>query len=165
MGHHLTALIGKDTISRSKLKEYGLAVAFEKGYAIVILDDEAMDRLDDLLDKDTEALGENIEWDCELTLFLAKEIGLGVFALIKTDYFAGLGEQHACVYDGGDKKLDNVCINTVLRELGVECEGEQDEFDSINLSEYRQSEIYYWNPGNWADKKENMIGGRVLDSL
>ncbi|WP_405570475.1 hypothetical protein [Winogradskyella sp. Asnod2-B02-A] len=164
MGHHISAIIGKDTIDKEKIKEFGLAVAFENGYAIVLLDFYAMCELAELLDKSTDSDSENIDWDCKLTYFIAKEIGLENFALIQTDYFAGIGDQYASYFEKSIKIINEVSINEVLNRLGVEKKNELDEFDTINLTEYRNTEFYYKKNNNWADKRDNMIAGRILNN-
>ena len=162
MGHQISAIIGKDRINIEKAKEYGLAVAFENGFAIVILDFYAMCELGEILDKSIDSDSENIDWDCELTHFLAKEIGLENFALIQTDYFAGFGEQYASYFKNNIKILNEININYALSVLGVEKKNELDEFDTINLNEYRNTEVYYEKNNNGADKRDNMIAGKIL---
>lgn len=162
MGHNISAIIGDKNVDKEKIKEFGLAAAFEDNYAIIIFDFYAMIELGEILSKSSESESENLEWDCELTKFIAKEIGFDKFALIQTDYFGGFGEQYASFFENGQKLLNEVSINEALKKLGVERKGNQDEFDSLNLGEYRNSEYYYWDSGNWAEKKENMIAGRIL---
>lgn len=164
MGHHISAIIGTDKIDKEKVKEFGLAVAFENGYAIVLLDFYAMCELGEVLGKSIDSNSENIEWDCELTHFIAKEIGLDNFALIQTDYFAGLGRQYASYFNHGIQTLNDVSINKALNELGVERKNDLDEFDTINLTEYRSTEFYYQKNNNWAEQRENMIPGRILNN-
>ncbi|WP_196884895.1 hypothetical protein [Aureivirga sp. CE67] len=164
MGHHISAIIGDKNVNKEKIKEYGLAAAFENEYVIVIFELEAMCQLAEILDLSIKEKSEHLDWDCDLTMFLAKEIGMKKFALIQTDYFGGFGEQYAAYFENGEKVLHNVTINEALKELGVRRSEELDEFDTINLGEYRHAEYYYWDDGNFADKKENMIPGRVIKS-
>lgn len=164
MGHHISAIIGEKNINIDKLKEFVLAAAFEDNFVIILLDLYSMIELEEIYNKSTKSESKNLEWDCELTQFLAKKIGLEKFVLIKTDYFGGIGEQYATYYENGLKILTEVSINETLQKLGVERKNNLDEFDSLHLDDYRDSEYYYWENGNWADQKENMIAGRILKS-
>lgn len=163
MGHRISAIIGDNQVNRDKIKEFGLAAAFEDSFVIVILDLYAMCELSEILNKSTDSYSEHPDWDCELTHFMAKEIGLKQFVLIETDYFGGIGEQFASYYDNGKKVLHEVRINEALAYLGVQPKADLDAFDTLNLSEYRNSEYYYWEQDNRAAGKENMIAGRVLN--
>lgn len=62
------------------------------------------------------------------------------FALINTDYFAGIGAQFANVFreeQNADKNI--LYINEALRYLGVQKKGNLDEFDTVALSNYRSN--------------------------
>ncbi|WP_452222087.1 hypothetical protein [Lacinutrix salivirga] len=163
MGHNISAIIGENNVNKEKIKELGLAAAFESNYVIIILDFDAMIELEETLNKSSDSESINLSWDCKLTKFIAKEIGLEKFALIQTDYFGGIGEQYASYFEDERKILSEVGINEALKSLGVKTKDNQDEFDALNLGEYRESEYYYWDIGNWAEKKENMIAGRILN--
>jgi hypothetical protein len=69
---------------------------------------------------------------------------LPFFAIIQTDYFAGMGNQYASIYrykDNIDKNAKT--INQVLIHLGVKRVGQLDEFDSIGLDKIRsQPDIF-----------------------
>lgn len=133
MGHHICALIGKAPINEDKVREYGLAVAYENDFAIVILDWDQMEYWDGRLGFNSKSYSDNIDWDCELAWFWAKELGWSKFAIIQTDYFAGMGDQSACNYDHGEKVIRDASINSALEELGVTPSLNCDAFDTINL--------------------------------
>lgn len=162
MGHHISAIIGSKDIDVDKLKEFGLAAAFESDLILIILDSDATEILGEILDKSVESISDKIEWECELTCYIANVIGLRSFAIIETNYFGGIGEQAASYFENGTKTLDNVDINEALAKLGVNRKGDLDEFDSINLGDYRASYYYYWDEDNQALLKDNMIPGKVL---
>lgn len=66
-----------------------------------------------------------------------------LFALILTEYFGGIGEQHARVYRGrrlADPSIRH--INEALACLGVVAAGEMDEFDTVGLSRHRGQPEY-----------------------
>lgn len=61
------------------------------------------------------------------------------FVSIETDYFGGVGEQWAS-YISDDKKTNGQSINDALRALGVVADEDKDEFDSIELYRFRETE-------------------------
>lgn len=68
---------------------------------------------------------------------------------ISTDYFGGLGEQSATLYvdgkvgyDGDTENGDPEPINNALRFMGVESIGENDEFDTVGLGNYRSNQDF-----------------------
>ncbi len=63
-----------------------------------------------------------------------------VFALIRTEYFGGVGDQWAAAFRGARRESsDDARINTVLRTLGVVPRDGLDEFDTVGLAEHRDS--------------------------
>lgn len=66
-----------------------------------------------------------------------------LFAIIATEYFGGIGEQAAALYQGetlitdDEQASDYGSINQDLRGLGVERQETKDEFDTVGLSNYR----------------------------
>jgi hypothetical protein len=66
-----------------------------------------------------------------------------LFAIIQTDYFGGIGEQWALVYQGtelADERINQ--ISPALRFLGVRCQDGMDEFDTVGLSKHRSMPDY-----------------------
>jgi len=71
-------------------------------------------------------------------------------AKISTDYFGGAGHQEAKLFVNNKKEYDKSSefdwserpINTVLKMMGVSKKDVQDEFDTINLSNYRNNEDF-----------------------
>lgn len=65
------------------------------------------------------------------------------FAIIATDYFGGVGDQYAQVYQGqtlANKDIDD--INGALKWLGVVPSKGLDAFDTVGLSKYRSNPSY-----------------------
>ena len=61
-----------------------------------------------------------------------------LYALIQTDYFGGVGEQWADVYQGNCLVRDKTTqINSALSFLGVKGQNGMDEFDTVGLGNYR----------------------------
>jgi len=73
-------------------------------------------------------------------------------ARISTDYFGGAGHQEAKLFVNNKKEYDNSSefdfserpINTVLKKMDIKTKGSMDEFDTINLSNYRSNEDFKW---------------------
>ncbi|GAA5039135.1 hypothetical protein HNP84_003493 [Thermocatellispora tengchongensis] len=62
------------------------------------------------------------------------------FAIIKTDYFAGIGDQWAAAF-AGERRLTagTASINEALAALGVRASASADEFDVIGLGGFRNN--------------------------
>ena len=161
MGHNICALISRKPIDENVIKKFQLAVAFEDEFAIVILEMDSIFYWSRKLNLSFESQNDKIDWACELVYHFANELGMERYAIIQTDYFAGIGEQSASLYKKGNLIIENKSINDVLKELGVKRKHFADEFDTLNLGEYRATEYYYWDNHNFADKKTNMIAGRI----
>ena len=71
-------------------------------------------------------------------------------AKISTDYFGGAGHQEAKLFVNNKKEYDKSSefdwterpINTVLKMMDVSKKDQKDEFDTINLSNYRSNEDF-----------------------
>lgn len=162
MGHHINAIIGRKAETNIEvIKKYQLAAAFEKEYTIVILFDDSMFHWSHILGHSIESESENLERASPIVFQIAKEIGFEKYAIIQTDYFGGMGSQLASLYENGTCLLKETGINNVLKEMGVVTTGKNDEFDELNLGEYRDAEYYYWDENNFADEMPNMIAGKV----
>ena len=62
------------------------------------------------------------------------------FAIIQTDYFGGMGDQHACVFRGAENADRAITmISPALRYLGVTARQGLDEFDTVGLDKIRSS--------------------------
>ena len=71
-------------------------------------------------------------------------------AKISTDYFGGNGHQEAKLFVNNKKEYDKSSefdwserpINTVLKKMGIKSKDGMDEFDTINLGNYRSNEDF-----------------------
>jgi hypothetical protein len=103
----------------------------------------------------TEELSEPMPADDPNTLFdyLSAELAdfgrelsaLAPVAYVETQYYGGLGRQCALAWHDGDvvagpERAPIGPINVALRAIGVVCEGELDEFDSVHLGWFRCNE-------------------------
>ena len=76
-----------------------------------------------------------------------------LYAIIQTDYFGGMGNQYASVYQYKDNIDKNAkTINQVLVHLGVKSNGQFDEFDTIGLSYIRSQPDIFEKYIELADK-------------
>lgn len=158
MGHHIEAIITKQPVEIQKLNEFDLPLIHEAGFHIIPLDSchtEFWGEKWGVYDEDGEHFG-GINLICLNSIErLAKELGITVYALIGTDYHAGVGNQAARVYKDSNyvqlqhSSLNNefgligTSINTALNEIGVIRQGGRDEFDTLNLGNYRNFESYF----------------------
>ncbi|MES2556318.1 MAG: hypothetical protein V4604_09225 [Bacteroidota bacterium] len=162
MGHHICAIIGKqESANIDIIKKYQLAAAFENNYVIIILKMDSIFYWSDQLNLSFDSESEDIDWACPLVFFFAQEIGFEEYAIIQTNYFGGMGSQCASLYRNGNCILKEVDINETLKALGVTVQTKTDEFEEINLDDYRASEYYYWTENNLAEDQDNMIPGKV----
>lgn len=154
MGHNINTLIGRLPINIDKVEKYGLAVAVESNYAIVFLDDHLF-HWSYILDLRYYADNEYLCFGNELVHFFAQEIGLKnyVIAYLSSGFYGVLYNNAIQIVEGG--------INLVLKELGVNSNGLQNEFDQLNLDKYRHSEVYYLrNEFKW-EIPANVIVGHI----
>ena len=76
--------------------------------------------------------------------------GIGVyFLLVSTDYFGGFGEQYSTLYATTENGYETITvyrgsnpINDSLKEYGIISDENSDEFDTINLGQYRNMEDF-----------------------
>ncbi|AGS70921.1 hypothetical protein [Streptomyces collinus] len=79
----------------------------------------------------------------------------GPVAYVEADYFGGVGEQRAAVWDGGALVLgplhldegqpfapDGSPVSQALRRLGVVATAGEDEFSAVGLGRHRHSEAW-----------------------
>jgi hypothetical protein len=162
MGHSIKAIIGKKTETNiDVIKKYELAAAFEKEFTIIILEDDSIYHWSEKLNYETDSESDDLDFASPIVFKIANDLGFKKYALIKTDYFGGGGGQIASLYENTTCIIKENTINNVLKELGVVAIAGNDEFDEINLREYRSAEYYYWDTNNWAETKTNMIAGRI----
>jgi hypothetical protein len=145
MGHRINAIITRDTIDQRKADEYELPVFHEGDFTIIGLDAAHSDHWTQELSMEYgRDYGEQII-NIPVTLHFAYEMRIKKFALVHTDYFGGIGDQHAAVYENGKMIIGgkDVWINDALREIGVVKKEGMDEFDTISLGDYRNFDTYF----------------------
>lgn len=158
MAHDTDILIGQMPINLDKVKEYGLAVAFESDFAIVFLDQYHLLQWSRKLNLEFNPNNENLSLGGELVHFFAKEIGFDeyIIAYLCFGFYGVLYNNSLEVVEGE--------INLVLEKLGVESSIHRSAFHHLNLDEYRMSECYYWEGNsNWANYRKNIIAGHIIN--
>jgi hypothetical protein len=138
MGHHISAIIAKLPVDLAAAAQFDLPVYIECGFAIIALDPEHADYWQQslhILDSQDSA----IILDCAVTHYFARHIGLSRYTIIETDYAGGAGTQAAVVYENQEIIMPPTHggINAALALLGVQRSETRDEFDMLNLGEYR----------------------------
>ena len=72
-----------------------------------------------------------------LAAFMAALSRHGPVAYVETEYFGGVGEQIATVFDRGARILECGSANEALRAIGVRAAHGRDEWDTLGLSSHR----------------------------
>src|SRR3989304_2979040 len=79
---------------------------------------------------------------------VAERISAGPVAYLTTDYFGGMGDQRASLFDpiakpGTAYELHCDSINEVLVKMGLVKKDNMDEFDTLGLGRYRDMQDFY----------------------
>lgn len=76
-----------------------------------------------------------------------------LYAVIQIDYFGGIGEQWALVYQGSCLANNYITwVNSALEFLGVKHQDGMDEFDTVGLGNYRAMPEYLEKYVDMADQ-------------
>lgn len=142
MTHHISGFIGPTEHLQAQTKEFSSAkvIPLAQGMAFLPLDHDLWD----------EVLKGHRHRDAKA--WLAKKFKPVPIAWIETDYFGGAGEQSAIVWKNGKikhyRKRFGGNIDEAMKELGVICDGDKDEFDTLGLGKHRTNESWtgkdYW---------------------
>ena len=143
MAHHIEAAIVPADIDRTAAAEWFPRVLnLPCGLCLLPLNDELADAMSEAAG-DFSRESDQIICDVRAVHGVLRSLTEGRrYALIKTDYFGGVGDQAACVYEG-DRVLMPARterfgpINEALLMLGVEPRGGRDPFDVVGLGQYR----------------------------
>ncbi|WP_103072161.1 hypothetical protein [Aquimarina sediminis] len=166
MGHHIEALITRQKPDKEKLLYLDIPLFTEGEFNIIPLDichTIYWGKKWNVYDEYGEHFG-GVNLICIQTIErIAKELGISDFTIIGTDYHGGIGNQAAIVYKKSKQakiigtQLDNkfglkgVDINSALRAIGVTKQKGIDEFDTINLSNYRNFDSLYEKYEKYCD--------------
>jgi len=134
MTHHISGFIGPEdklTVQTKKLKNAKI-IPLVQGFAFMPLGDELY--------------AEVYKHNPKPMLWLAKRLGMDSIAWVETDYFGGAGEQSAITWINGKKHRyrpqQGRPIDDAMNALGVVCEGDNDEFDTLGLGKYRTNDAW-----------------------
>ena len=145
MGHCIRAIIGTHRIIQKLENDWSNAKKIElpQGYGMVFLTDEFSDDVAELYNVSDELhCHELVHFTVAIAQLLQQYTQNTKLAYVETDYFGGTGTQGGVLYENGQiciaARSGEGTINILLRELGVRCEPNKDEFDSLNLGIYRR---------------------------
>jgi hypothetical protein len=136
MTHHISGFIGPTQHLKDQTKELTNAqvIPLAQGMAFLPMGNELYEEI--------------YKFNHYPMRWLAKKFKPVPIAWIETDYFGGAGEQSAILWKDGKKRRfrDRYGgnIDAAMKELGVVCEGDQDEFDTLGLGKYRLNEDWLW---------------------
>lgn len=152
MGHNITAIILKDDYDKTVAESFGL-FGKELPFSLTLFHIDHYQtacwqhELQTVGQLET-SITDNFIFPNEIAISeVVKNISIKekpLYAIIQTDYFGGIGNQYASVYQNKDNIDKNAkTINQVLIRLGVKKNGELDEFDTIGLEKIRsQPDIF-----------------------
>ncbi len=151
MGHKISALVTELPIDFHAAKLLDLPVMIEGRHVIIALNYNHSDFWAKRHGLESCSLSKIIH-DNPVTFDFARRLGISRFALIQTDYFGGIGEQYATVYDQGQRVLEATegSVNSALKAIGVTEANGLDAFDTIGLQQYRDfSDLFidYYDDG------------------
>ena len=160
MGHNIAALIAKAPVDMDAAHGLDLPVFVQRGFAIVALFSEHCDHWAEQLGMPHDEPSEML-LDCPVTHEFARRLGFNHYALVETNYFGGIGTQCAAVFRGRAVEMAPAKdgINAALRRLGVECQADLDEFDTIGLGRHRSFERLFEKYWRWAGRAVVRAGG------
>lgn len=148
VSHFIQAMIFSEPRIRTALA--GLTQAcicpLNQNKYLIPLTDELFDELQTLFQSDkSESHSEFWKLSSAVESFGKALWAEGPVVYVETEYFGGVGKQAATVWDEGKQlmspqKADIGSINEGLKFIGVVCESEFDEFDSVGLGRYRNNE-------------------------
>ena len=167
MGHHIEAIVTAQRPNFEKLKALELPHFIENEFYIIPLDSchaHYWGKLWNVYDEYGEHFG-GVNLICMKSILkMMQEIEVVDFVLLGTDYHGGIGDQAANVFKQGVQidvpsshlgnkfGLHGIDINTALKKIGVVRTPWKDEFDTINLGNYRCFERYFEAYEHYCDE-------------
>lgn len=140
MKHYVRAIIGVHKVIQQIENSflYAKEINLPQGYGMIFLTDALLDDIAELFESANEPSTPDA-----VTSFLLQDYSFHAkLAYIEIDYSSGIGTQSGILYENGKIRIPSCSgegtINILLRELGVWCEVNKDEFDSLNLGIYRR---------------------------
>lgn len=145
MGHAIQAFIAREEVLRAAAARLGNAhvAPLGQGFALVPLTD---DLHDEVTEPGSGAAYEGRLWKLSSALarLAAEWSRQGPVAYVETEYFGGIGDQAALVWEGGEvvfgpERAEIGPINEALRRLGAGRGDHLDEFEAVGLRRHRHT--------------------------
>ena len=143
MAHHISAILLHGQYDTDKAANFDLkSIPLEFGITMFPLDSNYCDHWAEKLDV-KGLLSERPMLNCKVAHHMINAISdAPLFAVIETDYFGGVGDQAAALYQGSSELMQPTSapvgpINEALKKLGIVARSPLDEFDTIGLGNYR----------------------------
>ncbi len=135
MTHHISGFIGPEEHLKTHTKDLPNAkiITLAQGFAFMPLGEELYNDISPRISR-------------KPMVWIANRLKSVPIAWVETDYFGGFGEQSAILWKDGMKrryrKRFGHPIDDALKELGVICEGDMDEFDTLGLGKHRTNDSW-----------------------
>lgn len=149
MGHNISAIIGRrNTIQ--KLADtwiYAPVIELPQEFSMVFLTNTFIESIEERYQISDNFCCPELDSFSTIAEQLLQEFSFHTrLAYIETDYFGGVGTQGGVLYENGKiiikPRSGEGTINLLLKELGVMCIRGLDEFDSLNLGNYRHMQDF-----------------------
>lgn len=152
MGHSITAILIRDHFDAEAARRYDLRpLALEQSITLFHISHyysaywQSVLGTSGGLDVPVEYIEELLPYEPVLRAMVVEITSRAepTFAIIRTEYFGGIGDQLACAFEG-ERRItsDRATINEALLALGVKKREGLDEFDTIGLGRHRSSPEY-----------------------
>lgn len=143
MPHIIKAFIGKkpvvEKLAADWLKDH---IRLPQDFSMLFLTEELFEDITELAGMENELENQFECFTSAIASILESHSAQSSLAYIETEYFGGLGGQGAVLYENGQIKIpptwEEGIINQVLSQMGAEQLNGEDEFDSVNLGNYRR---------------------------
>ncbi len=145
--HYIRAFIGKsETVKKLAEAWSRTPISLPQDCSMVFLTDDLFNDITELFNEEN-ILENKLEYFASAIGSVMEEYShQSMLAYIETDYFGGTGEQGGVLYVNSKIQIAPTreegfgIINVILSEMGIYKSNEHDEFDSIELGNFRRME-------------------------
>ena len=144
MGYYLRAFIGKETTIKILQDRYNNsnATKLQQGFALIPMTEELFDEINRMKQSDDidkfELLTENVEYE------ILQLVGNLELAYVESEFHGGKGGHSGIIWKDCERKYIGTfkfsTMNTILKKLGIKRTLFLDEFQTLNLDRYRNTE-------------------------
>lgn len=160
--HHLRAAVGSSRAAQDFVGRWVRArgISLPQDFTLIPITDELLDDIEELYNlEEPDPFPHFSKLSAGLAAALAQSSNAGVLAYVETGYLDGFGSQHAIVWLNGavacgprtsekgwtDQAVmqpspADEAINQALRHIGVWTRRGQDEFETLGLNRFRDTE-------------------------